>query len=62
LSENSSLQGFDLGSTKEEKNKGFYSNSGFNQALGLAPQLEEDSDNFEAKAFTEVSVRPFGKF
>lgn len=49
MPENSSLQDFELNNAKEEKSKGFYSNSGFNQALGLAPQLEEDSDNFEAK-------------
>ena len=49
MPENPSLQGFGMNNIKEEKDGNYYGNPGFNQALGLAPQSEEDVDNFEAK-------------
>jgi hypothetical protein len=44
------------------ENANFYGNSGFNQALGLAPQQEEENDSLESRGFGEGDAKPFAKF
>lgn len=58
-----SLLGLNMNIRKEEKNAAnIYGNSGFNQALGLAPQPEDESDNLESRGFGESEAKSFAKF